>query len=456
MRPGGFKSRCASVVGTMTDPAPPHDTTAEESVLGACLIDPEAFAIIGTTLRTDDFYTPAHRDIYGAMLRLTERNEPTDFTLVCGELGASGIAHLGGLDKLTRLLTVTPTAIHVAHYAGVVARTAAQRRLISTAGRLAALAYGDVTDPAAMFATAEDWLQKAAGPSARPNEGPVLVRDILNEYLEGISVGGTEAPQTGVGRVLTGYYDIDRILGGFARGDLVVLAARPSVGKSALSLSIARNVAVRFGQRVLFDSVEMSKEQIAQRLLSSETGISSERLREGRITEAECGRLYEALEKLAGACFWVDCQPEIALADLRARAKRIASDQGIDLVVVDYLGLVQGSRSYNRVQEVSEISASLKGLAREINAPVLALSQLSRGIEQRADHTPLLSDLRDSGSIEQDADAVVFISRREDEPGVVDLTIAKHRNGPTGTVSLVWNAAATQFADLTRADGHYR
>jgi replicative DNA helicase len=438
------------------EPLPPHNTEAEESVLGSLLIDPEAIEAIASLVRPEDFYHPRNRDIYGAMLRLYDRRQPTDFVMVCDELErADLLERIGGVSYLARILTVVPTSIHVEHYARIVQRTSMMRRLIAVAGRIAAIGYEDESEVTSALERAEQEL--FAVTQLRVTRDFQHIRDLLAEYLQQIQIGA-EIDTSGAA-VPTGFYHLDRLLGGFQRSDLIILAARPSIGKTALALNMARNAAVRFNMTTAIFSVEMSRLQIAQRFLTTESGVDSTRVREGRLNEVDLRKLSGAVETLSRSPIYIDDTPGITISDLRAKARRLHAEQPIDLIVVDYLQLVGGSVPENRVQEISEVSRSLKGLARELNVPVLALSQLSRAVESRSPHIPMLSDLRDSGSIEQDSDVVIFIYRedyydRESERrGLADLYIAKHRNGPTGMVTLKFLESNTQFIDDDLPDG---
>src|SRR6266545_1964120 len=439
------------------EPLPPHNTEAEECVLGSLMIDPEGIETVTAFLPAGDFYHPRNRDIYGAMLGLFDRRQPTGFVMVGDELDRSGqLDAVGGAAYVSRLLTVVPTSIHLEHYARVVQRTAVMRRLIAAAGRIAAIGYEDEADVRSALERAEQELFRVT--QLRVGREFQHIREVLAEYLEQIQfAAGDQA--TGKAGVPTGFVDLDRLLGGLQRSDLIVLAARPSLGKTALALNIARNCGVRFNQTTAIFSVEMSRSQIAQRFLSTESTVDSTRIREGRLSETDLRRLGEALDVLSAAPIYIDDTPSIGIGEVRAKARRLHSEHPLDLVIVDYLQLVGGSGPENRVQEISEISRSLKALARELNVPVLALSQLSRAVESRSPHIPMLSDLRDSGSIEQDSDVVIFIYREDvydresDRKGITDLHIAKHRNGPTGVVSLLFQERSTRFVDLGEDPG---
>jgi replicative DNA helicase len=432
---------------------PPHNIEAEQSVLGSLLIDPDAVIRIAPFLRPDDFYRQAHGVIYSAILELHERREPADFVTLTDALERRvQLEQVGGAAYLTSLLNVVPTAVHVEYYARIVERNAVLRRLIDAATRIAGLAYDspeadadDAVDKAEqiLFAVAERRLTRDVTP----------IQEVLREYYE--RIGYLYAHQGELIGVPTGFTKLDRLLGGMQKSDLVIVAARPGVGKTSLLLSMALNAARRFRQRVAIFTLEMSKEQIAQRLVASETGIDSQRLRTGALTPEEWPRFEHAINTLNGLTMFFDDTPAISTTELRTKVRRLAAEYGLDLVMIDYLGLMQtSSKSENRVQEISAISRALKNLAREVNIPVLAASQLSRALESRQDKRPMLSDLRDSGSIEQDADVVMFIYRDQvynpetDQPNIAELIVAKHRNGPTGMVPLYFRNELAQFLEV--------
>ncbi len=432
---------------------PPHNIEAEQSVIGSLLIDPDAVIRVAPFLRPEDFYRQAHGLIYEAILALHERREPADFITLSDELERRGqLEQVGGAAYLANLLNVVPTAAHVEHYARIVERTALLRRLIDAAQQIAALAYSaaeadvdEVVDRAEqiLFAVSERRLSRELVP----------IQEVLRQYFERIGYLYTHQGEP-VG-VPTGFTKLDRLLGGMQRSDLLILAARPGMGKTSLVLSIALNAARRFGQRVAIFSLEMSNEQIVQRLVAAETGIDSQRLRTGQLTEEEWPRVEHAIRSLSRLAMFLDDTPAISTVELRTKARRLAAEHGVDLIVVDYLQLMRGDfRAENRVQEISSISRGLKALARELHVPVLAVSQLSRAVESRQDKHPMLSDLRDSGTIEQDADVVMFIYRDEvynphtEQPNIAELMIAKHRNGPTGVVPLFFRNELAQFLEV--------
>src|SRR5579885_3358349 len=433
------------------DALPPNNTEAEEAVLGSILIDRDAVGQVASFLRPADFFREQHATIYEAALRLYDRREPVDFLTLTDELQRSGrYDEVGGLSFLSSLLNVVPTSLHVEQYARIVERAAVRRRLIHAAGRIAALGYDEVLETDQALEQAEQVLFGVAEKRATRDFQKLV--DVLRAYWEQLLVAAdVDRLQRGIP---TDFKDLDKLLGGLQRSDLIIVAARPSMVKSSFALCLARNAAVRFGAKVGIFSLEMSQLQLAQRLLFSESGVDSSRLSQANLSPAERRKLAEALSVLAAAPIYLDDTPNIPLGELRAKARRLHHEVGLDLLVIDYLQLIQAGGRENRVQEISEISRSLKALARELNIPVVALSQLSRAVESRSPHIPLLSDLRESGSIEQDADVVMFIYREEvyerdtENKGIAEIHVAKHRNGPTGQVSLLWLEKLTKFVDL--------
>ena len=430
---------------------PPQSIEAEEAVLGSILIDPDAIIRVAAMLKPEDFYREKHGWIYETALILHERREPIDFLTVCDELERrEQLDEVGGASFITTLINVVPTSIHAEHYARIVERTATRRRLIEAAGQIAALAYQEAEDVDEVVDRAEQVLFGVS--ERRISRELVSIKQVLSEYYDRIEY--LTRHQGEMIGIPTGFTDIDKLLGGLQRSDMVILAARPSVGKTSLALSFAHNAAKKHGQRVAFFSLEMSDEQVVQRLIAAETGINAQRLRRGDIAQDEWGRFMKATSDLAETHIYIDDTPSISALELRTKARRLHAENGIDLIVVDYLQLMRGDyRSENRVQEISSISRALKALARELNVPVLALSQLSRGVESRTDKRPILSDLRESGALEQDADVVIFIYRDEmynentERPNIADIIVAKHRNGPTGSVSLYFRKELAQFLE---------
>ena len=369
------------------------------------------------------------------------------------ELERRNILHeVGGAAYITALVNSVPSAVYVEHYAHIVERAAVLRRLIGAAGQIASLAYEEADDVDEVVDRAEQLIFGVS--ERRVRRDLVPVRQVMHNVVDRIDY--LHRHQGDVMGVPTGFAKLDKLLGGFQKSDLVILAARPSVGKTSLALNFALNAARRYKKVVGFFSLEMSAEQIVQRLLSMETGIDQQRLRQGEIRDDEWDMLMRAAAELSETLLYIDDTPAMSAIELRTKARRLQAEHGLDLVVVDYLQLMRGDnhRSENRVQEISYISRSLKSLAREVEAPLIALSQLSRAVEQRTDHKPQLSDLRESGAIEQDADVVMFIYREDmtketpERKNIADVIVAKHRNGPTDTVPLYFQKELTRFADL--------
>ncbi|HUE75274.1 MAG TPA: replicative DNA helicase [Chloroflexota bacterium] len=439
------------VLTATAEKAPPHDERAEQSTLGALLIDPEAISQISPFLRPDDFYRKRHALVYAAIIDLFDRREPSDFITVSNELERRGQLDLvGGVSYLTGLINAAPTSVHVEHYGHIVERTSIMRRLIEAAGKIAAIGFEASPEVDQALDRAEQELFAVS--QRRVTQDFVSLREILGPLFDEIDYLHQHKGE--IMGVQTGFTDLDKMTGGLKASDLVIIAGRPGVGKTAFCLSMARNMAVKNNVPVAIFSLEMSAEQLAHRLLSSEASVDSQRLRSGFIDEFEWRRISEAFGTLADSPVYIDDVGTLTSVELRMKSRRLRVEHGIQLIIVDYLQLMHGSGKENRVQEVSEISRGLKSLARELDVPIIAMSQLSRAVEARQDHRPVLSDLRESGSIEQDADIVMFIHREElykpdtDRKNIADLIIAKHRNGPTGSIPLRFFPAQTKFADL--------
>ena len=430
---------------------PPQNMDAEQSVLGSLLIDRDAIIRIAAMIRPDDFASAANATIYRAILDLYNRREPTDFVTLADELvRRSRLEDIGGHAYLSALASAVPTAVHVEYYARIVERTATLRRLIDAGTQIVKIAYDDGVETEDALDAAEQAI--FAVTERRQTKDFVSIADVLDKFFDQINYMDQHRGEM-VG-VPTGFSDLDQLTGGFQRSDLIILAARPSVGKSAFALGLAYGAAVTHGKTVGIFTLEMSAEQMVTRLLSTETGVDTHRLRMGQINDNEWDRMSRAFGRLAEANIFIDDTAGASIMDVRSKARRLQAEHGLDMLVIDYLQLMSGRRSDNRVQEISEISRGLKGLARELNVPVIALSQLSRAVETRADHRPMLSDLRESGSIEQDADIVMFIFREElyeqdsEKKGIVEIIVAKHRNGPVGSVHLRFFNQTARFADL--------
>jgi replicative DNA helicase len=430
---------------------PPQNVEAEQALLGSLLMDRDAVIKVAPTIRPADFYNQSHGQIYAAIVDLYNRRVPADYTTVADELSRRGqLDEIGGLSYLFSLLNSVPTAVHAEYYAELVADRATRRRLITAGTDIVGLGYDEGRELAEVLDKAETLVFDVAQALELRDYEPIST--ILERYFERIDF--IHQHKGDVLGVPTGYRDLDKLTGGLQKSDLIILAARPSVGKSSLALGFAYNAAVRFSQRVGLYSLEMSAEQLVQRLLSMETGVDSHRLRQGFIDDEEWNHVSRAFGRLAEAKIFIDDTAGLSISELRSRARRLAAEQGLDLLVLDYLQLMQGRRTDNRVQEISEISRGLKALARELDVPIVALSQLSRAVESRTEHVPKLSDLRESGSIEQDADIVLFIYREElyqadsEKKGIAEIHVAKHRNGPVGVVPLRFFANTARFTDL--------
>jgi len=430
----------------------PHNLEAEEAVLGSLLIDPDAIFRVAPFLSPEDFYREKNGWIYRAILDLHERREPADFVTLCDELERRGqLEEVGGAAYITSLINAVPTAINVEYYAHIVERTALRRRLLKAAGEIASLAYEEAEDIEEVIDRAEQTLFSVS--ERRVARELVPIKQVLREYYDRIDYLYQHRGEL-IG-VPTGFTKLDKLLGGLQRSDLVIIAARPGVGKTSLVLSIAQNAARKYGQRVALFSLEMSAEQVVQRMVSAETGIDSHRLRLGDLRDEEWPRFVQATGVLSEAPIFIDDTPAISALQLRTKARRLHAEHGLDLIIVDYLQLMRGDyRAENRVQEISYLSRALKSLARELNIPVIACSQLSRAVEQRQDKRPILSDLRESGALEQDADVVIFIYRDEiynpdtEYPNIAEVIVAKHRNGPTGRVPLFFKKELAQFLEV--------
>jgi len=451
---------------------PPHDIAAEEAVIASIMVDDDAVFRVSPLLRPEDFFLERNAWIYDTCLALWNRNEPTNPIMIAHELGVRGqLEAIGGPAYLSQLTTELPTAVGVDYYARIVARDAVYRRMITAAGRMAQMAYEGGADLDTALSRAESLLM-----ALRIGQGTGNfrhIRDLLDKFIQ--DVGEEDAEGESIAYLRTGFPALDAYLGGMKRSDLLIVAARPGLGKTSLALTIARNAAVAQNAHVGVFSLEMSGEQLAQRLLSSESGVDQNRLLlMGHLREDEERRVMDSVGKLSALEIYIDDSAGLTIADMRSRARRLAHERGLNLIIVDYLQLMHaglGGGQENRVQEISFISRSLKGIARELNVPIVACSQLSRAVESRTPHIPMLSDLRESGSIEQDADVVMFIYREDaymrkddwqdthpDQPGrsyptgIASIIIAKHRNGPTGQVDLRFHNRTTKFEDLQLTD----
>ena len=444
---------------------PPQNIEAEQAVLGAMLIDKEAIAKATEVLSADDFYREAHRVIFSAMLELYNKNEAVDMVTVTEILKRDNkLEDIGGIAYITSLANVVLTAADVKYHAEIVAEKSVLRQLVRVSTEIAAMGYEANEDVGTLLDTAESRILEIS--NRKKKNDFTAINDILMDSVQ--SIESLLQNKGGLTGLPAGFADLDKLTSGLHPSDFIILAARPSMGKTALALNIVQNVALRAHKviggeprSVAFFSLEMSKEQLVNRMLCAEAGIDSQRLRVGEMHDEDWTHLWDACDTMSRAKIYIDDTAGITAMDMRSRARRLKAEHGLDLIVVDYLQLMQGSGKRNnsgdRQQEVSEISRSLKALARELDVPVLALSQLSRSVESRQVKRPRLSDLRESGSLEQDADIVMFLYREDyynpdtDRVNITDLIIAKHRNGPIGEVNLFFNKQFTRFENFTSA-----
>jgi len=437
----------------LIDRVPPHNHEAEQSVLGAIFLDPQALVTASEILVPEDFYRIAHQKIFQTMLDLSDKGSAIDVVTVTEELSArKELEDVGGLSYLMELANAVPTAANVSYYAKIVEEKSILRRLIRTATKIVEDSFTREDEVEELLSEAEKKIMEVAN---RKNAGDFKhVKDVLVQTYDKI-----EQLQNRTGDVTgipTGFTDLDRMTAGFQRNDLIIVAARPSVGKTAFALNIAQNVAVKARENVAIFSLEMGAEQLVMRMLCAEGNIDAQVLRTGALSPEDWSKLTIAMGTLSNAGIYIDDTPGLRVNEIRAKCRRLAQEKGLGMIVIDYLQLIQGSgrRGENRQQEVSEISRSLKALARELHVPVIALSQLSRGVEQRQDKRPMMSDIRESGSIEQDADIVAFLYRDDyydketENKNMIEIIIAKQRNGPTGTVTLAFKKEFNKFLNI--------
>ncbi len=435
----------------MADPrVPPHSEEAEKSVIGAILIDKDAIIAVAEFLRADHFYKQAHGLIYDAAVELFEKREPIDLVTITEELKKDGnLKAAGGAEYLGELVNVVPTAAHVEQYGMIVKDHATRRRLITASSKINEMAFDDKAEIHELLDNAEQTLFGISQDHLKQYFLPL--KDALAESFDRLDEI-THRPG-GLRGLPTGFKDLDNLLAGLQKSNLVVLAARPGMGKTSLALSIARYVTVEHDIPVGIFSLEMSQEELVDRMLVSQAKVDSWKLKTGNLDEEDFAKLTEAMGELAEAPFYIDDTPGSSILEMRTKARRLQAERGLQMLIVDYLQLVHGRGLENRVQEVSEISQSLKNLARELKIPVLALSQLSRAVESRGGSRPRLADLRESGAIEQDADVVMFIYREsddEDERDNITLEVAKHRNGPVGHMPLRFVGKYISFYGMDR------
>ncbi len=431
---------------------PPHNLEAEESCLGAMMLSEASISDVLAKLQPPDFYKPAHRRIYEAVVALFGRGEAVDPVTVAEELRRWGaLEDIGGKAYLFHLVNSVPAASNAAFYSRIVEETSLLRKLIQATQEGAALAYESGDDVDNIVDRVEQLVFDVG--QRRLGDRFTAIKDLLHDHLE--QVEALQLRGSAVTGVPTGFTDLDKLTSGLHRSNLVVVAARPSFGKTSLALNIAQQAAVNHDRKVAIFSLEMSNMELIQRLVCAEALVDVHKLRTGNLTDADWARLATAVGRLAEAPIWIDDTEAVTVLEIRAKARRLKQRHGLDLVIVDYLQLMSGPRrSENRVQEISEISRSLKILARELDVPVIAVSQLSRAVEQRHDKRPMLADLRESGAIEQDSDLVMFIYRDEvynpdsTDKGTAEVHLAKHRNGPVGTIKLTFLPNYTKFANF--------
>jgi len=438
-----------------TTPTPPQNLEAEASLLGAILIDTDAIVKIADTITPDDFYDQKHARIYEALVALYEKRSAIDVLTLADHLKGTGFLEMvGGPAYLTELTNFVPTAAHVEQYADIVAQKALRRRLITASADMASLGQDESKALNELIEEAESRLFAVSQQHVK--QSVVSLESVLAESFERLD--DLHKDKNKLRGVPTGYRDLDNMLAGLQPSDLFIIAARPSMGKTAFVLNLAHKIATQAKEVVLLFSLEMSKEQLVDRLLAMESGVDAWALRTGKLTDDDFERLGEAMGTLSEAKIYIDDTPGITVSDLRTKARREAHGQKLGLIIVDYLQLMSGGGKYasegNRVQEISEISRGLKGIARELNVPLIALSQLSRSVESRSPKIPQLADLRESGSIEQDADVVAFLYREDyyepesERKNIMDVLIKKHRNGPTGGVELYFDRDKQRIRSL--------
>ncbi|KZE71202.1 replicative DNA helicase [Paenibacillus sp. CMAA1739] len=443
--------------GEFFDRIPPQNLEAEQAVIGSILLQSEALITAMERVQTEDFYDKAHQMIYEAMIELGESGQPIDLVTLTSKIQDKGqLEDIGGVSYLAKLAHGVPTAANVDYYAQIIEEKAMLRRLIRTATQIVSEGYSNGEDVAGMLSDAERKIMEIS--NGRSGSGFIAIRDVVMEVFDRVEMlHQNKGNTTGIP---SGFVDLDKMTAGFQRNDLIIVAARPSVGKTAFALNIAQNVAVRAKETVAIFSLEMSAAQLVQRMICAEANLDANVMRTGEFKgDEDWAKLTMGIAALSEAEIYIDDTPGVTVADIRAKCRRLKAEKGLGMIVIDYLQLIhgRGKAGENRQQEVSEISRTLKQIARELEVPVIALSQLSRGVEQRQDKRPMMSDLRESGSIEQDADIVAFLYRDDyynqetEKKNIIEIIIAKQRNGPVGTVELVFLKNYNKFANYERA-----
>lgn len=444
-------------ISTSTVQSQPHNRQAEEAVLGSVLINPDIYFEVSQILDADNFYIIRNRWVWEVFTYLHEKRMPIDILTLSEELDNRGqLEEIGGQAYLMMLVNQTPSSINAESYAQIVEETSVRRRMLAAANEMAKLAYQEDKDINNIISSAEKSVFNLSERRTRRDLQPIS--QVVSEYYERVSQVSQRSEE--IFGVPTGLVDLDRLLGGLQKSDLLIIAGRPSSGKTGFLLTVAKNAAIKHKKHVAIFSLEMSNEQLVQRMIAQETGINTQTLRTGKINPDDWEVFVQAVDVMASARIHLDDTPALTPLQMLTKCRRLDLEFPIDLILVDYIQLMGGdSRTENRVQEVSYISRSLKALARDLKCPVLAAAQLSRAVEQRADKTPMLSDLRESGSLEQDADIVMFIHKKEGESPPeartekIDLMVAKHRNGPTRDLNVIFHKELTQFFDALPAEG---
>ena len=433
---------------------PPHSVESEQSILGSIILDKDAIITVAETINPSDFYKEAHKIIYESMLKLNSNNEPIDLITLIEELRKEGhLDNIGGISYLTSLSTIVPTTSNVKYYANIVKEKSVMRQLIKASNEIINLGYDASTDVQEILDKAEknifDISQEKSGDDIQP------INLVLQDTFDMIERLCTQ--KSDVTGITTGFADLNKKINGLQRTDLILLAARPAMGKTAFSLNLVQNAALKGDASVAVFSLEMSKEQLVQRILSAQSNVELSKIKTGTLGESDWPRIIDAMAVLSEANIFIDDTPGIKISEIRSKCRRLKIEKGLDLIMIDYLQLMEGEgKNENRQQEIAKISRSLKILAKELDCPVVALSQLSRSPELRKDHRPILSDLRESGSIEQDADIVMFLYRDEyyhedsEKKNIGEVIVAKNRHGETGNVELVLFGQVQKFADKVR------
>ena len=433
---------------------PPHNLEAEQAVLGALMLDPQKGSVVFEILRPEDFYRDNHKNMFLVIRDIFERGDPVDLVTVAEELRQNGrLESIGGIGTVSQIASSVPSAVNAEHYAHMVAEKALLRQLIKMGGYIGDKGYEPGEEALNLLEEAERLIIDIS--QRQTKEGFITIRSILLKTFEKIEyLYSNKGNLTGIPSYFKG---LDRITSGWQPSDLIIIAARPSMGKTALALNMAQNAAIKAGVKVALFSLEMSKEQLVQRILCSEAMVDQQRVRTGELLDSDWPKLTQAVGPLSEAPIFIDDTVGISLAELRSKARRLKLEQGLGLIIIDYLQLMTiGRKAESRQQEVAQISRGLKGVARELGVPVIALSQLNRGVEQRQNKRPVMSDLLESGAIEADADLISFIYRDEyydpesEKKGIAEIIIAKHRNGPVGTIELGFLKEFTKFVNLDK------